>query len=202
LQGAFSNEEIGSVFGVAAACPQHIFQILTKRDERLVKWFKWIAEEGKKLPGRVGEPCPSTSSLEASACVMLAGVAVIPQRQFVDACNESPWPLPNVWVGVSVESPDYLHRVDNLRMVPAAVRFLSLEPLLADLGTINLDGIGWVIVGGESGPGARSMKPEWVRAIRAQCEAEGVPFFFKQWGGLLKKKTGRLLDGRTYDGMP
>jgi protein gp37 len=112
------------------------------------------------------------------------------------------WPLPQAWEGVSVESPEYLSRIDDLRATPAAVRFLSLEPLLADLGTIDLTGIHWVIAGGESGPGARQMHPDWVRSIRDQCAAAGVPFFFKQHGGVLKKKTGRVLDGRTHDAMP
>ena len=94
-----------------------------------------------------------------------------------------PWPLPNVWLGVSVEDRKYgLPRIDILRKVPAVVRFLSIEPLLEDLGTIDLTGIHWVIVGGESGPGARPMHPDWVRSIRDQCSAAGVPFFFKQWG--------------------
>jgi protein gp37 len=92
------------------------------------------------------------------------------------------WPLPNVWLGVSVESPKYLSRIDVLREVPAAVRMVSFEPLLSDLGEVNLDGIGWVIVGGESGPKARPMHPRWARSLRDQCEAARVPFFFKQWG--------------------
>lgn len=109
---------------------------------------------------------------------------------------------PNVWLGVSVESADYRWRIDHLRRVRARVRFLSLEPLLGALGRLNLRGIHWVIVGGESGPGARAMEPEWVRAIRSQCRTAGVPFFFKQWGGVQKKRNGRALDGRTYDEMP
>jgi len=92
--------------------------------------------------------------------------------------------------------------VDHLRQAPAKVRFLSIEPLLEDLGEINLSGITWVIVGGESGPGARPMKREWVVSIRKQCRAQRVPFFFKQWGGVRKAKNGRLLDGRTYDEYP
>lgn len=111
------------------------------------------------------------------------------------------WP-PNVWMGVSIESADYLWRADQLREVPAAVRFLSLEPLLGPLGSIDLSGIDWVIVGGESGPGARPMDPKWVVEICDQCLQSAVPFFFKQWGGVQKKKTGRLLDGRTWDEMP
>jgi protein gp37 len=111
--------------------------------------------------------------------------------------------LPNVWWGVSVEDKKYgLPRIDALRAASAAVRFLSIEPLLEDLGKIDLSGIHWVIVGGESGPGARPLEARWVRSIREQCEAAGVPFFFKQWGGVRKSETGRTLDGRTYDAMP
>jgi protein gp37 len=112
-----------------------------------------------------------------------------------------PWHQ-NVWMGVSVESADYVERIARLRTVPAAVRFLSLEPLLGPLPALPLAGIGWVIVGGESGPRARPMAPEWVREIRAQCRRARVPFFFKQWGGRMKKRTGRSLDGRTWDAMP
>jgi protein gp37 len=109
----------------------------------------------------------------------------------------------NIWWGVSVEDRKHgLPRIDHLRQAPAKVRFLSIEPLLEDLGEINLSGIAWVIVGGESGPGARPMKREWVVSIRKQCRAQGVPFFFKQWGGVRKAKNGRLLDGRAYDEYP
>jgi protein gp37 len=109
----------------------------------------------------------------------------------------------NIWWGVSVEDRTYgLPRLEHLRETPAAVRFLSIEPLLEDLGAINLSGISWVIVGGESGPGARPMRKEWVLSIRDQCRDFGVPFFFKQWGGVRKVRNGRLLDGRTYDEYP
>jgi protein gp37 len=109
----------------------------------------------------------------------------------------------NIWWGVSVEDRKYgLPRIDDLRSSPAAVRFLSVEPLLEDLGEIDLSGISWVIVGGESGPGARPLKKEWVVSIREQCKDYGVPFFFKQWGGVRKTKNGRELDGRTYDEYP
>jgi protein gp37 len=111
------------------------------------------------------------------------------------------WPA-NVWMGVSVESDHYKTRIDHLRKTGAVVKFLSLEPLLGPLGTLDLSGIDWVIVGGESGPGARPMMPEWVTDVRHQCARAGVPFFFKQWGGIQKKRTGRNLDGRTYDEMP
>lgn len=110
---------------------------------------------------------------------------------------------PNVWWGVSVDDRRHgLPRVDRLHESPAQVRFLSVEPLLEDLGQINLRKINWVIVGGESGPGARPMHAEWVRSIRDQCRKAGVAFFFKQWGGVRKKETGRRLDGRTYDEYP
>src|SRR5207244_8123307 len=111
--------------------------------------------------------------------------------------------LPHIWWGVSVENrAQGLVRIRHLQEAPAAVRFLSIEPLLEALGEINLEGIHWVIVGGESGAGARPMQREWVLAIRDQCERAQVPFFFKQWGGVRKSKGGRELDGKTYDAMP
>ena len=110
---------------------------------------------------------------------------------------------PHIWWGVSVEDRKYgLPRVRNLQRANAAVRFLSVEPLLEDLGKLDLSGISWVIVGGESGPGARPMKKEWVVSVRGQCRRARVPFFFKQWGGVRKGASGRKLDGRTYDGFP
>lgn len=112
-----------------------------------------------------------------------------------------PW-ASHIWMGVSVERGDYTFRIDHLRRTHALVRFLSLEPLLGPLPNLDLAGIHWVIAGGESGPGARPMKEEWVVEIRDQCLDAGVPFFFKQWGGVQKKKTGRLLEGRTWDQMP
>lgn len=114
---------------------------------------------------------------------------------------EIDWPE-NVWMGVSVESQDYYHRIDDLRNTDAAVKFLSLEPLLGPLSMLPLDGIDWVIVGGESGPKSRPMEADWVREIRDQCQAAKVPFFFKQWGGINKKAAGRLLDGREWNEMP
>lgn len=109
---------------------------------------------------------------------------------------------PNIWMGVSVESAKYLWRIDHLRRTQASVKFLSLEPLLGSLGRMNLEGIDWVIAGGESGPGARPMDPDWVRAIRDQCLEQGIAFHFKQWGGTNKKKAGRELDGSTWDQWP
>jgi protein gp37 len=145
---------IKRVFGVMADTPQHTYQVLTKRAERLAE--------------------------------------LSPQLK---------WPT-NVWMGVSVENADYWYRVDHLRKVKARVRFLSLEPLLGPLGEIDLRGIHWVIAGGESGPKARVVKPEWVREIRDACLEQEVPFHFKQWGGVNKKRTGRVLDNRTWDQLP
>jgi len=142
------------VFDAMAAAPQHTFQVLTKRPER-----------------------------------MLA------------LSNKLPW-ASHIWMGVSVESSDYTGRIDLLRQSGAAVKFLSLEPLLGPLDALDLRGIDWVIAGGESGPGARPMEQQWVRSIRDQCRAAKVAFHFKQWGGTNKKRAGRNLDGRTWDDLP
>jgi protein gp37 len=112
-----------------------------------------------------------------------------------------PWP-PQIWMGVSVEREDYIDRIEHLRRTKAAVKFLSVEPLLGSLRRLPLRGIDWVIVGGESGPHARPMDPTWVKEIRDRCAAANVPFFFKQWGGVFKSRTGRTLDGRQWNDMP
>jgi protein gp37 len=109
---------------------------------------------------------------------------------------------PNIWMGVSVEDMRIVERIDHLRQTPAMIKFLSCEPLIGPLECINLEGIDWVIVGGESGSKARPMEKEWVEDIQQQCSEQDVDFFFKQWGGVRKKKTGRLLNGRTWDEMP
>ena len=109
---------------------------------------------------------------------------------------------PNIWLGTSIESEEWLGRLEPLKETGAQIKFLSLEPLLGPLPSIPLDGIDWVIVGGESGPGARPMQPNWVREIRDNCLQHRVPFFFKQWGGVFKKKTGRMLDNKIWDRMP
>jgi len=145
---------IQRIFQTMEACPQHTFQILTKRSERL-------------------RTCASVL----------------------------PWPA-NVWMGVSVEDQRVVDRVHDLQAIPAAVRFLSCEPLLGPLNHLPLQGIHWVIVGGESGPGARPMDPAWVDEILAQCRRVGVAFFFKQWGGVWKSRAGRVLHGRTFNEMP
>lgn len=141
------------VFEVMQETPWHIYQILTKRHERLL--------------------------------------ALAEQLDWVD----------NIWIGVSVESQDYIHRIDYLKQVPAKVRFLSCEPLLSSL-QLDLEDIHWVIVGGESGLRSRPMKPEWVQSIREQCQAANTAFFFKQWGGRTSKAGGRTLDGKIWDEMP
>lgn len=148
------EEFIARVFDTMGACPQHTFQVLTKRSDRLRTMAPQLA-----------------------------------------------WPK-QVWIGVSVEDQRVLGRIDDLRQVPASVRFLSCEPLLGPMEGLNLDGISWVIVGGESGPGARPMKREWVESILKQCRRAKVAFFFKQWGGTRKDMTGRELNGRTYDELP
>ncbi|BAY98223.1 phage Gp37Gp68 family protein [Tolypothrix tenuis PCC 7101] len=123
-----------------------------------------------------------------------------PQRMLEISKNIKEWP-PNVWAGVSVESQAWLWRSEILKEIPAQIRFLSCEPLLGSL-KLCLEDLHWIIVGGESGVGARPMKSEWVRDIREQCIQAHVPFFFKQWGGVQKKKNGRVLDGRTWDEFP
>lgn len=148
------REFIQRVFRVMAECPQHTFQVLTKRPDKAL-----------------------------------------------DLARELPWP-PNVWLGTSVETRKYYDRIRVLQRIPAKVRFLSCEPLLGPLARLPLASIHWVIVGGESGPGARQMEASWVHQIKDQCEAKSVPFFFKQWGGVNKKRTGRELEGRTWEGMP
>lgn len=143
---------VESVFDVARDCPQHIFQILTKRPSRM----KHFSAE---------------------------------------------WPS-NVWAGTSIENHDYKWRTDQLRFVNANIRFLSIEPLIGPIGTLDLNGIHWVIVGGESGPRHRAIEEEWVVDVKNQCDNAGVAFFFKQWGGRTSKANGRTLLGQTWDAMP
>lgn len=145
---------IERVFATMIKANQHVYQVLTKRSERL----KEIAKD-------------------------------------------LPW-TDNIWMGVSIENEDYTYRIDHLRKTPAIVKFLSLEPLIGPLNNLKLQNINWVIVGGESGPGARPMSDEWVRDIRDTCIEQKIHFFFKQWGGVNKKKAGRKLDGRFWDEMP
>jgi protein gp37 len=121
--------------------------------------------------------------------------------RLVAVSNNITW-SENVWIGVSVENNEYIQRIDHIRSINAKVKFLSLEPLLGPIEVLDLDGIDWVIVGGESGPGARPMKEEWATSIRDKCNVKGVPFFFKQWGGVRKKNAGRILQGKTWNQIP
>lgn len=123
------------------------------------------------------------------------------EDRLAELAPDLPWP-PNVWMGVSIENRKFVHRADALRTVPAAVRFISAEPLLGPLDELDLDGINWLIAGGESGPKHRRMKIEWARALRDHCESASVPFFFKQWGGSRPTSGGRELDGREWNEMP
>lgn len=122
-------------------------------------------------------------------------------RRLAELAQHLPW-TPNIWIGTSVENEQVTFRIDDLREVPAHVRFLSCEPLIGPLKNIDLTGIHWVIVGGESGPGSRPMEADWVRDIRDQCHEQDVAFFFKQWGGVQKHKFGRILDDKIYDEYP
>jgi protein gp37 len=122
-------------------------------------------------------------------------------ERVAELASSLPWP-DNLWMGTSVENADYVWRIHELIRVPARIRFLSVEPLLGPIPRLPLKGIHWVIVGGESGPGARPMPQHWVVQIRDRCRKLGVPFFFKQWGGVNKKRAGRILEGRTWDDMP
>jgi protein gp37 len=196
---ALTNEEIAAVFGVMAAAARHTFQILTKRAERMPKWFKWHAEQAEMdgepwipilreavslLPSRLGEQLQED------------GIARLPER-------DEPWPLPNVHLGVSVEAAPYKSRIDHLRVTPAAVRFISFEPLLEALGELDLSGIDQAIAGAESGHGARRMEDDWVRSIRDQAKAQGLAFFNKQKLDTKGHKVSLpLLDGRSWAEMP
>jgi protein gp37 len=165
---------IAGVFAVMAAADHHTYQVLTKRPARMAR-------------------------LLASDAFPEVVFQLAAQRYGITTLT---WPLPNLWVGVSIETDRYCWRADRLRQTPAAVRFLSCEPLLGPLPTLNLAGIDWVICGGESGPHARPMQPTWARQLRDQATAQQVAFFFKQWGGRTPKAGGRLLDGRTWDQYP
>lgn len=209
---------IAIVFGVMACAQRHTFQVLTKRPEREAEFFQWLEKQSS-------DPLKFVRRAATDRFTSL--------RQIVHANRTShdripaAWPALNIWLGTSVGVRDAKWRIDALRDVPAHVRFLSLEPLLEDLGELDLSGIGWVIAGGESGARARPMHPDWVRRIRDQCDADEVPFFFKQHGAfgdartfahcagkrhtfpdgqtvvrIGKKKAGRELDGHVHDAMP
>jgi protein gp37 len=187
---------------VMAACPQHTFQVLTKRAKRMHEWYEWLANsfdynEWYANPAQVcfsaaGEKLPNVKTLHNRPLQDVAGLT---------------WPLPNVWVGVTAENQErFNERVYWLAEVPAALQFISCEPLL---GPIDLhpwseyeDPLNWVIVGGESGPGARAMDPEWAVSLRDQCVEANIPFHFKQWGGVHKKEAGCLIEGKEWKQLP
>lgn len=174
---------LAAVFGVMAACPQHTFQILTKRPENAADWFDWIAGHARpKVLTGVADPKSYNIIAECKHYARhYIGRAAYPAK--LDRYHaDMVWPLPNVWIGTSIGHDGAMHRLAELKRVPASLRFLSMEPLHQPVGRLNLDGIGWVIVGGESGNDARPMHPDWARAIRDQCVEAKVPFFFKQWG--------------------
>jgi protein gp37 len=173
---------VASVFGVMAVTPQHTYQVLTKRPRRMRALL--------------------TSDAFRAEVDAAADAAVDAGNLHLPNLDPMPWPLPNVWVGTSIENDDYTWRADCLRQTPAAVRFLSLEPLLGPLPSLGLDGIHWVIAGGESGPGCRPLDLAWVRDIRDRCASQDAAFFFKQVGGQTPKAGGRQLDGRTWDEYP
>lgn len=188
------TETIARIFAVMSLAPQHTFQVLTKRSQRMQD----LVDSGR-FAGWVDE-----------------------LREELDpGCGDVPWPLPNVWLGVSIESNRYAFRARHLSTTPAAVRWVSAEPLLGPLDELDLEGMDWIVAGGESGPGARPMQMEWVRDLRDRCVTLGVPFLFKQWGDWApdwdpatgqqtpesmsrvgKRAAGRELDGRTWDEYP
>lgn len=169
-----SDEVIARVFAVMGSADQHTFQVLTKRPRRLAKLLS--NPDFRTMVSAAGRDDPASPDVR--------------------------WPFPNVWLGASVEADEYCWRAGELRQTLAAIRFLSLEPLLGPLPSLDLTGIDWVIVGGESGPRHRQLDLDWVRDIRNRCVELRIPLFFKQVGGRTPKTGGRLLDGRTWDEFP
>ncbi len=192
------DEWIDQVFAVMAMTPQHTFQILTKRASRMREYVN-----GQKFSVPILGAMPLERVHLEAAAHMDGDGGFWDELKNADGNVYSlycsvPWPLPNVWLGVSTERrQEWLERTADLRETPAAVRFVSAEPLLADLGEIDLDKIDWIIVGGESGHDARPMHPDWSRSIRDQCAAAGTAFFFKQWGGW--KPISQMKDGESDD---
>lgn len=174
------NEMIAEIFGVMSECEQHTFQVLTKRAKRMQSWFGWVNSQWSQLfpPHHGAEDYP------VDANVVLQFVNHLSTRAQEDVCKDDApldWPLPNVWLGVSAENQEMADsRIPILLKIPAAVRWVSFEPLLGPINYIS--GIDWAVVGGESGPKARPMHPDWARSLRDQCLKVGIPFFYKQWG--------------------
>lgn len=219
------DEFIAAVFGVMAACPSHTFQILTKRPERMRKWFGWVESKRGDLTVSLvkqGGAWPKVDeySAESVLCAYCARDVLEPLSRI----KWAPWPVPNVWLGVSIENQETAdERIPLLLQTPAAIRFISYEPALGPvvmpeewlMPAFSADddryhhpggrGLDWVIAGGESGPGARPMHPDWVRSIRDQCQAAGVPFFFKQWGEWapgenVERHSGQVQTAHWYNG--
>jgi len=190
---------IAAIFGVMAFCQNHTFLVLTKRPERMLHFFEYFHEGdyGRNLNWWQNEACLHLPEKATT------GIRLRPRPKT--------HPLPNVWLGVTVCSPSEKSKIDILRQIPASIRFISFEPLLEDMGEIDLEGIGQCIVGGETGPGARPIKRRWIREIRDQCVSAGIPFFFKRYGNWWDKHRfpgdfpddhGRLLDGKQWNQYP
>ncbi len=184
---------VDRVFAVMALAPRHTFQVLTKRPERMAQYF-----DPEASPERELAIVEAVRDLAAEKGAPDRGEGVVQLMRD----HGTILPLSNTWLGTSVEDGRVLGRIDQLRRVPAQVRFLSCEPLIGPLDSLDLDGIHWVIVGGESGHGHRPIEAGWVRSIREQTAEAGAAFFFKQWGGATPKAGGRVLDGRTWDETP
>jgi protein gp37 len=196
-------EFVAAMFGVMGLAQDHTFQILTKRHERMVEFYEWMVTASAKRNMTPFQFCLRVMEKKAPDIT-------IPGELYQGhvALN---WPLDNVWMGVSVEDQERCEeRIPYLQQVPAAVRFLSMEPMVGEVNDLDLAGIHWVILGGESGPGSRPMNPEWVRYVRDRCDEEGVPFFMKQWGqhdadgikAKSKKDNGCALDGIDHKEWP
>jgi protein gp37 len=210
---------LARVWDVMGRAPWHTFQILTKRPERMREWVtRWADRTGDELVtdwSRERGPDVTRARYSSGRGQLFADLqadlgappegSAYPIYDWMEGQRYWPRVLPNVWLGTSVENARWRTRIDELRQTPAAVRFLSCEPLLGPLnddGELDLDGIGWLIAGGESGPEHRPVDPDWIRQLRDECIRQGVPFLFKQWGGRTSKSGGRELDGQTWDAMP
>lgn len=199
------------IWAVMALTARHRYQVLTKRPKRLATLLAdpaFVQEVARQACDIISHTSPHLGSWRLDlGGQRLAGDSGRGDRWTTTETDSGtlwspPWPLPNVWVGTSIESDDYCGRADEIRRAPAAIRFLSLEPLLGPLPGLDLTGIHWVIAGGESGPRHRMLDLSWVRDIRDRCTDQQIPFFFKQVGGRTPKAGGRILDGRTWDEFP
>jgi protein gp37 len=179
---------VARIWAVMALTPQHTYQLLTKRPRRLAELLSQEHFRFDLVYGAINDLVTARPELGRN-------FVTLPHGPFK-------WPVPNAWIGTSIESDKYVRRADALRSAPASTRFLSLEPLLGPLPSLDLTGVDWVIAGGESGPGHRPADLDWIRDLRDRCAAQDIAFFFKQVGGVTPKAGGRDLDGRTWDQMP